>query len=155
SILSFLLLTFGRVILSCRSVHSWLLRKRTRIKLSYLHCAVFDWFLLHSRQHCRCGVRVPHRQIWWFRWPRLFFVLWYVRVSCCCLRDSTLLVTGTCNAGRYGKSTGLTTALCTGPCAANYYCPAGSTKATQNTCPSNSQSPTGSAAQTDCVCNPG
>lgn len=40
-----------------------------------------------------------------------------------------------CPAGRYGFLTGLTSSNCSGLCAKGYYCPAGSTVATQNLCP--------------------
>ena len=40
-----------------------------------------------------------------------------------------------CPAGRYGSSSRLTTAFCTGPCSKGHYCPAGSTIDRQNPCP--------------------
>ena len=40
-----------------------------------------------------------------------------------------------CPAGRYGATTGLTTALCSGPCAKGHYCLEASTKAHQYPCP--------------------
>lgn len=39
-----------------------------------------------------------------------------------------------CPAGRYGASYGMTSADCTGPCAAGYYCPLGSTSQYQVKC---------------------
>ena len=39
-----------------------------------------------------------------------------------------------CAAGRYGASTAMTTADCTGVCEAGYYCPSGSTSPEQGPC---------------------
>jgi hypothetical protein len=39
-----------------------------------------------------------------------------------------------CAAGRYGSSTGNNASTCDGPCSAGFYCPAGSTSATQLPC---------------------
>lgn len=39
-----------------------------------------------------------------------------------------------CPAGRYGNSTGMTAATCTGPCSQGYYCKAGSASATAAPC---------------------
>jgi hypothetical protein len=39
-----------------------------------------------------------------------------------------------CPAGAFGNATGLSSAACSGPCAAGYYCPRGSTSATQAPC---------------------
>ena len=55
-----------------------------------------------------------------------------------------------CNAGRYGSTEGLTAATCTGACSAGYYCPAGSTSATQNKCSAGNYCPAGSGSQTAC-----
>lgn len=40
--------------------------------------------------------------------------------------------------GRYGAESGLSSALCSGPCTAGYYCPAGSIVSTPEECGSNS-----------------
>jgi hypothetical protein len=56
-----------------------------------------------------------------------------------------------CPEGTYGATAGLTTAACTGPCSAGYYCPAGSTSATQIACPSGSYCMEGARAS----CPPG
>lgn len=39
------------------------------------------------------------------------------------------------HVGVYGASKGLTSSLCSGPCAAGHYCPEGSVNATQHRCP--------------------
>lgn len=41
-----------------------------------------------------------------------------------------------CPAGRYGDRRGVTSVVCSGPCAAGHFCPAGSTSATQFPCDS-------------------
>ena len=60
-----------------------------------------------------------------------------------------------CPGGTYGSTTGLSTNACSGKCTAGYYCPAGSTSATQNACATNATSVAGSDAISDCVCKAG
>ena len=60
-----------------------------------------------------------------------------------------------CPGGTYGSTTGLSTNACSGKCTAGYYCPAGSTSATQNACATNATSAAGSDAISDCVCKAG
>ena len=68
---------------------------------------------------------------------------------------STSACSGKCAGGRYGSATGQTASTCSGQCTAGYYCPEGSTSATQNACATNSSSPAGSDAISDCSCNAG
>lgn len=56
-----------------------------------------------------------------------------------------------CPAGRYGATQNVTSINCTGPCAAGYFCLAGSTNATAVLCPAGSSCPTGSANATLCL----
>ena len=49
-----------------------------------------------------------------------------------------------CAAGQYGATTGLNTTGCSGNCSAGYYCPTGSTSATQLVCPPGQYSTVGS-----------
>ena len=48
-----------------------------------------------------------------------------------CLSDG---IRRMCPGGRYGSSSGLSSALCTGPCPAGYYCPQGSSAPTMHSC---------------------
>src|SRR5688572_15846915 len=57
-----------------------------------------------------------------------------------------------CPAGTFGSTPALSTASCTGLCAADHWCPQGSQAATQNACPANSASAPGSTNQSACEC---
>jgi hypothetical protein len=56
-----------------------------------------------------------------------------------------------CNAGSYGKSKGSTKASCNGDCHAGYYCPPGSTKATEVKCPAGQWSKAAAGAASGCI----
>jgi hypothetical protein len=56
-----------------------------------------------------------------------------------------------CNPGRYGNTQGLTSALCSGPCPANYWCPI--RDGDPLACVTNSYSAESSDAANDCFCN--
>lgn len=43
-------------------------------------------------------------------------------------------IASSCLAGQYGSARGMVAAACSGPCSQGYYCPAGSTRATQIAC---------------------
>jgi hypothetical protein len=55
-----------------------------------------------------------------------------------------------CGPGRYGASSGASTAACTGPCTAGYFCAPGSTNATAQECPRGAYCPEGGAAPIPC-----
>ncbi|MBR2012579.1 MAG: InlB B-repeat-containing protein [Alphaproteobacteria bacterium] len=55
-----------------------------------------------------------------------------------------------CPGGTYGSTKGLTSEACSGNCTAGYYCPAGSTSATQNSCTVGNYCPEKSASQAAC-----
>jgi hypothetical protein len=69
-----------------------------------------------------------------------------------------------CPAGKYGSSTATTSAACTGPCAAGYYCPAGSSgeyggtattaAASTTPCPAGTYSTGGATSAANCTACP-
>jgi hypothetical protein len=65
----------------------------------------------------------------------------------------TQLECSLCPAGRFGSTNGLTSSTCSGICSANYYCPAGSTSATDKQCQANANSTAGSTQLANCICN--
>lgn len=58
-----------------------------------------------------------------------------------------------CGAGRYGNTTTNSASTCNGACKAGYYCPAGSTSATENYCTIGYYCPSGVGAPLNCGCN--
>jgi hypothetical protein len=60
-------------------------------------------------------------------------------------------VCSNCKSGSYGDQFGDTTSSCSGPCAAGYACPAGSTSATQVLCGTGTYTPLGSATCQPCA----
>ena len=56
-----------------------------------------------------------------------------------------------CNAGRYGNSTTLTDALCSGPCKAGFFCPPGSTSLRQLPCPESAECPENTTLPLPCT----
>ncbi len=56
-----------------------------------------------------------------------------------------------CDAGTFGATTGLSSASCTGTCSAGFYCPAGSSSATQNVCLAGTWSSPGAASCIPCA----
>lgn len=55
-----------------------------------------------------------------------------------------------CPPGTYGSTAGLTTAACSGPCAAGSFCPSGSITPTATQCPAGSYCPVGIPTPTPC-----
>lgn len=55
-----------------------------------------------------------------------------------------------CTSGRYGASSGLSSALCSGPCQKGAYCPSGSRDAASVTCPPGFECPQGSSLPVQC-----
>ena len=65
---------------------------------------------------------------------------------------ASMLACTQCTAGRYGDATALTAATCTGPCAAGYYCLAGSTASQgKGVCPAGTYSGVGTGTTPDCT----
>jgi hypothetical protein len=63
----------------------------------------------------------------------------------------TAACSGQCLAGYYGATTGLTLSTCTGPCTPGYACPAGSANGTATLCAAGSFAAAGAGACTPCA----
>ncbi len=66
-------------------------------------------------------------------------------------RCACVFVSGVFSAGNYGSATTLTSATCTAPCSAGFYCPSGSTSATQAVCGAGTYSLAGAGLCTPCT----
>jgi hypothetical protein len=106
----------------------------------------------HIQLTCACDTRAVAKAR-----PKLHRIVKLIR--CECVRDWSWLfvvfcghLRGCVRAGRYGDTTGLSVAACTGPCDAGYACPAGSAvrNPTAARCPAGKFAEAGATVCSDC-----